>query len=102
MPPQQHGGQAQQLQGRHRAQCEFQGRHGGWLTSTERLCLAGSGIGKTAAAIAATVGAMKTAQRCALLFAALACTASAARADWPAGVWRSVGYGELVEITQAH
>jgi carboxyl-terminal processing protease len=36
-----------------------------------------------------------------LLWAVLACVATASRADWPAGVWRSVGYGELVEVTEA-
>jgi carboxyl-terminal processing protease len=38
--------------------------------------------------------------RCAIA-AALASLAMAARADWPSGVWRSVGYGELVDITDA-
>jgi hypothetical protein len=42
---------------------------------------------------------MKHTRHCALLAAALACLATAARADWPSGVWRSVGYGELVEVS---
>jgi hypothetical protein len=38
--------------------------------------------------------------RC-VIAAALASLTMAARADWPSGVWRSVGYGELVDITDA-
>lgn len=34
-----------------------------------------------------------------ILLAACCVAAGAARADWPTGTWRSVGYGELVEVS---